>query len=240
MWRLITVLAALFCMAMAQQAQALSVPERFEYELTWIGMVAGSSSLESTRDDAGNMVLVSNAQSTRWIDRFYPVRDHVESQAQGMHPWLPFKYLIQTREGKKEKHKEVLFGRNGEESQYIDHVAGEKESHKLPLKVYDPLSAFAIIRDSELVVGKSIFIPMFDSKRLYDVEVKVLRKEKIKVPAGSFDTIVVHPVMKTEGIFVSKGPIHIWLTDDARRLPVRLRADVPIGSIVANLTGGTW
>ncbi|NIP40434.1 DUF3108 domain-containing protein, partial [Candidatus Saccharibacteria bacterium] len=42
------------------------------------------------------------------------------------------------------------------------------------------------------------------------------KKEKITIPAGTFDTIKVKPLLKSEGIFMRKGDVYIWLTDDEK------------------------
>ncbi len=55
------------------------------------------------------------------------------------------------------------------------------------------------------------------------------------MPAGKFDTIKINPIMKTEGLFVRKGKMYIWLTDDDRKIPVMFRSKVKIGSFVAKL-----
>ncbi len=81
---------------------------------------------------------------------------------------------------------------------------------------------------------------VFDSRKLWNVEVQVLRREKIKTKLGEFDTIVIKPLMKSEGIFNRKGDVYIWLTDDKKRVPVKLESKVAIGSITATLTGGTF
>ena len=57
---------------------------------------------------------------------------------------------------------------------------------------------------------------------------------------GSVDTIVIKPLMKSEGIFNRKGDMFIWLTDDERRLPVKMRTKVVVGSITATLVGGEY
>jgi hypothetical protein len=48
--------------------------------------------------------------------------------------------------------------------------------------------------------------------------------------------VVVEPVLKSEGVFKSKGSIHVWLTDDGRRIPVLVKSKIPIGSISVSLT----
>ena len=91
-----------------------------------------------------------------------------------------------------------------------------------------------------LEVGKSVHVTMFDSKKVWDVEVRVLKKQRIKVPAGTFDTVKIQPMMESEGIFDSKGEIYIWITDDERRIPVKVKSEILIGSITAILTGGVY
>ena len=49
-------------------------------------------------------------------------------------------------------------------------------------------------------------------------------------------TLVIEPVLaEGTGLFVKEGRLKIWLTDDARRIPVRLKSKVAIGSVTAEL-----
>ena len=52
----------------------------------------------------------------------------------------------------------------------------------------------------------------------------------------SSDLVVVEPILKSEGVFKSKGSILVWLSDDARRIPVMVKSKVPVGSISISLT----
>jgi len=72
------------------------------------------------------------------------------------------------------------------------------------------------------------------------VEVKVLRKEELDSVIGKRKTLVLKPELKSEGIFLRKGDIFIYLTDDEKRIPVMLRTKVLIGSVVADMTGGEF
>jgi hypothetical protein len=81
---------------------------------------------------------------------------------------------------------------------------------------------------------------MFDSKRLWNVEVQVLRKEKIRTELGEFNTVVIKPLMKSEGIFNKKGDMYIWLTDDQKRIPVKMQTKVAVGSVIATLVRGSF
>jgi hypothetical protein len=83
-----------------------------------------------------------------------------------------------------------------------------------------------------------VFIDIFDSEKLYKAEVRVLKKEVLETPAGKFNTVLIKPIVKSEGIFFGKGDILIWLTDDSRRIPVKLKTKIPFGSVKAILVGG--
>jgi len=53
---------------------------------------------------------------------------------------------------------------------------------------------------------------------------------------GELGTVIVKPELKSEGLFQSKGDILIWLTDDEKRIPVKVETKVPVGNIVARLS----
>ena len=228
--------AALFVMA----AQAYA-DQRFEFDLKWGFVLAGHSVLEQTDANGDTPARVeSSAISADWITTFYPVRDYVRAELDDPENFYPSNYRITTREGSHEKDREVQFSRAEGKAVYIDHLKGTKKKYKIPEQVHDPLSAFFRIKGMPLEVGRSVYINIFDSKKLWRVEVKVHRKERITVPAGTFDTVMIQPMMKSEGIFDAKGNIYIWLTDDERRIPVKVRSKITIGSMTALLTGGEY
>ena len=228
--------AALFVMA----AQACA-DQRFEFDLKWGFVLAGHSVLEHTGATGDSPALVeSSAISADWITSFYPVRDYVRVELDDPENFYPSNYRIQTKEGSHKKDREVQFSRADGNALYIDHLKGKKKNYEIPEQVHDPLSAFFRIKGMPLEVGKSVYIKIFDSKKLWNVEVKVHRKERITVPAGTFDTVMIQPMMKSEGIFDAKGNIYIWLSDDERRIPVKVRSKIAIGSMTALLTGGKY
>jgi hypothetical protein len=71
------------------------------------------------------------------------------------------------------------------------------------------------------------------------LEVKVLRREKVKVPAGEFDCLVVEPVLQASGIFKHEGRLTVWLTDDQFKIPVLMKSKVAVGSIASKLKNYT-
>jgi hypothetical protein len=92
----------------------------------------------------------------------------------------------------------------------------------------------------KLVVGESVYVSIFDSKKVWNVEVQVLRKEKLTLSMGTFDTVVIKPLMQSEGIFYRKGELLIWLTDDSKHVPVKMQTKVAVGAITATLVQASY
>ena len=61
--------------------------------------------------------------------------------------------------------------------------------------------------------------------------IRVLRKERIEVPAGTFNTIVVQPLITSPGLFSEKEKAEVWISDDNIRMVVQIRSHVKFGSL---------
>lgn len=228
--------------AMATSASALTVPEKLVYDMTWTGIKAGTATQEII-DEGDSIRIVSIARSADWISVFFPVEDRVESLLPKVPPpqlGLPHNFRMKVREGKHRRDKEIIFDHDKGKARYIDHLNGEKVELEIGKNTYDPYSSFYYVRTLPLQVGKSVFVSILDNKQLWNVEIQVLKKEKLDTILGEVNTILIKPLMKSEGIFQRKGEIYIWLTDDARRIPVKMKTKVTIGSVTATLVGGKF
>ena len=100
--------------------------------------------------------------------------------------------------------------------------------------VADPLddaAFFYFIRTIPLEVGKSYDFHRYFDPRANPVTIHVLRRERVTVPAGTFDAIVLQPMIKTNGIFSEGGHAELWLTDDDRRILVQMKSKLTFGSL---------
>ena len=218
-------------------ASALSIPEKLTYDLTWTGIKAGTATQEII-DDGNSIRVISTVRSAAWVSVFFPVEDRVESALTKVEPpllGLPHHFRMKVREGSHRRDREIIFDQKNQKAEYIDHIGGGKATIDIPQNTYDAYSSFYYLRTLKLDVGKSVFVNMLDNKKLWNVEVQVVKKEKLDTILGEINTIQVRPIMKSEGIFERKGAIDIWLTDDDRRIPVRMKTKVKIGSVTATL-----
>jgi hypothetical protein len=128
----------------------------------------------------------------------------------------------------------VVFDRGRGMAVYTINQKTPKEIEIQP-GVQDSLSSFYVLRTLALQIGQPVYIKTFSNGRIYDVEVQVLRRETVEAYWGPVDTFVVRPLMRFQEILRQKGDVLIWITDDKRRLPVRMETTIKVGSIEARL-----
>jgi len=105
---------------------------------------------------------------------------------------------------------------------------------ELPL---DDVSFLYFVRTIPLEVGQTYTYNRYFRESGNPVVLHVLRKETVRVPAGTFETVVVQPIIQTSGLFGDGGRAEVYFTDDDRRLLVQMKSSVPvIGSLSLHLT----
>jgi hypothetical protein len=232
----------LFLLIPASSAYPLNIPEKLVYDVTWTGIKAGTATQEILVEK-DSLRVVSTVRSADWISAFFPVEDRVESVLTKVQPpqiGLPQTFRMKVSEGHHRKDKEIIFDHGKGKARCIDHMNGENTIVGIGGHTYDAYSSFYYVRMLPLEIGKSVFVSVLDNKKLWNIEVQVLKKERIKTVMGEVNTILINPLLKNEGIFERKGAIFIWLTDDDKRIPVKMKTKVAIGSITATLVGGTY
>lgn len=172
--------------------------------------------------------VISRAESNNFFSSFYKVRDRVESfiDSAGIFTRRFEKHL---REGKFKADVINVYDQKNQK------VITRKDTIQVPVYVQDVLSAFYFVRTQDLKLGQSFSVDNFSGGKIYPLEVKVLKKEKIRVKAGKFACIVVEPILRSTGIFQHKGRLKVWLTEDKTHMPVKMQSEIAVGSIIAEL-----
>ncbi len=217
-------------------------PETLTYEVKWgvVSMGESSVSVREAVDFDGQPAyhVVSEARTTPFSDHIYKVRDRNESWMQ-VGDLRSLGYLKKLREGDFFRDEWVLFDydRLGFLSRRTGRDGGFTVSTgTIPGAVQDILSSIYSLRPKRLAVGDEI-VQDVNTKNNWPLVIKVTRRQRIKVPAGTFQCVAVEPALRGEGIFIQKGKsLTVWVTDDARHIPVLMQVDILIGSISAYLS----
>jgi hypothetical protein len=183
--------------------------------------------------------LVEQAHSAGWVDAFYTVHDRNDAwlDAQSL---ATLRYEKRIREGHYQVQETVtvnqLQHRLRDHSYRVDKKTYEDKELPVPPNVLDVLGSLYYVRTSSLTVGDSYTLDVYSSGKVWPLVVKVIRREKVSVPAGKFDCFRVEPLLREQGIFITKGrKLEVWLTADERHMPVLMRSEVFIGHVAALL-----
>jgi len=218
-----------------------SVNKRFVYYIYWTGIRGGTAVMDYKTTPSG-FTISTHATSAPVISIFYKVDDFAEST---IYPdGYPKRFIMKTQEGRHKRDKATYFEPRVDNKRqkviYHDKLEDEKFEFFLKKPAHDPLSAFFAMTRMSLEAGHSEYINIFDSKKVWHTEVQVLRKEKVHVQSREFNTILVKPLMKSEGIFKRTGDMFIWVTDDDRKIPVLFKSKAVIGTFTVELAEGDF
>jgi hypothetical protein len=211
--------------------------EKLDFGVKWQFITVGYATMEVREPEDVNgrkaYHIYTEARTAPFFDNFYKVRDTNES-------WIDteslcsLKFVSNVNESKHVKmDTEIYDQENGKFS-----LVEQNKSGTIPAWVQDILSSLYYLRTKELTVGEAISIDTHSGKDSWPLVIKVVKRERITVPAGEFNCVLVEPAIREgTGIFESRGKLWVWLTDDARKVPVKMSSKIPIGSVQAVLTG---
>jgi hypothetical protein len=207
------------------------VGEKLKYSVNWGNVNAGSASLkvEDIIEYQGHEVyqVIVEAKSNKFFSVFYRVRDKLESliDVKGI---FSRRYWTKQDEGHKKRERKYEFDHENNLATYKD------KTYYIRYGIQDEVSAVFFIRTLDLQVGTPVYVDIFAKRKNWQVKCNVLRTEKIKVPAGKFDTILIEPELRFDGL-MKKGKVKVWFTNDKRRIPVQIKSKIVIGSITMKL-----
>lgn len=118
---------------------------------------------------------------------------------------------------------------------YRELVKGEGEERQSVANPLDDGSFLYFVRTVPLEVGKTYVFERYFRPDRNPVTIRVLRKERVKVPAGTYDAIVIQPMIKAKGIFSEGGRAEVWLSDDENRMMLQMKSRLSIGTLTLKL-----
>ncbi len=237
---LILVLSA--CLPLpAQPAAALAVQtavsqrDRLTYDVEWRLIHAGTVVIEAEKAHASlELESAGLVSSLMKIHDVYRV-DYDE-------PLCATSAVMDSQEGKRHHETKVTYDRSSNRATYLErdvikNAVLHSDEIAVPNCVQEVIGAFLKLRGLSVEPGQSAQIPMSDGRKFVSVKIDAQEREEVKTPVGSFKTIRYEANMLNGVVYSRKGRAFVWLTDDARHLPVqiRLRMQFPIGTVTLQL-----
>lgn len=156
-------------------------------------------------------------------------------------PYISYRHI---EEGDYRKHEQINFDHQKQTATVNifdrdNRRITETTSYTVKSGVQDIVSGFYYLRTldlSSLSKGQTINIGGFFDKKTYNIKLTYEGKERIKTKIGEFDTFIFSPTMPSNKLFNGDNPVKVWITDDKNRIPVKITANLVVGSLNMEIT----
>jgi hypothetical protein len=210
----------------------LIVGEHLEYDVRFGKLRVGRGSMEIREiTDVRGREAWHTVFAIRGGIPFFRVDDRLESWIDSR-SFASLRLAQHTNEGRYHRERHIEFFPDRSTMLEQGDSAREEPTVEEPL---DEGALLYFVRTLPLNVGDRYSLDRYFRPDRNPVRLEVLRRERIDVPAGTFETIVVRPTISTSGIFSENGQAEVWVTDDERHLMVRMTAKLSFGTLSLSL-----
>jgi hypothetical protein len=224
----------------ATQPSSTAGKYRLHYGVEWRMVRAGLARVTWTPEANGGVQADLHLESAGLVNKLYRVND--DYRANLTSELCGSTVLFNSEEGKRRRESKLTFDRAAGKVSYLErdliknNTVLSKEL-QIPQCTFEYMGAMHHLRNMRLEPGQSVTVPVTDGKKFAQVKVEAQEREQVKTPVGTFSAIR-HEIHMFNGVIIPKNAkMYMWLTDDARRLPVQLRVRLQflIGTITLQL-----
>jgi hypothetical protein len=224
-------------------AHVLPAKESLSYTIEWRLITAGKAQLDwspaRTADGQGWQANL-HLESTGLVSKLFRVNDNYTSKlAQDLCAESSY---IDAQEGSRHRETVITFDRDDRKASYrekdlLNNSMVATKEIDVPSCVHDVVGGLFKLRTLRLDPGQSTHVPMSDGKKSVMARVEAQQRENVRTPAGTYKTIRYEAFLFNNVLYRRDAHLYVWLTDDARRLPVqiKIRMQFTVGTITLQL-----
>ncbi len=229
--------------APAAPRKELPVPyqagEVLEYDIGWSSYVTAGTAAVTVKEKKASYnsvayYIVAEGRPTALLSKLYTLYYKADTLID-VYTMLPQRGSLYVEEGKRHRMKTTTFNQATRHARYEVQTSTHVEKDlALPGFTQDALSALYVLRSIPMKAGDKFNMPVTDAGDVYKVQMQVGAVESVKTPLGTMNALKIVPVITTAK---GAGPsgIAIWISDDAKRLPLKIEAQLAVGKFVITL-----
>lgn len=220
---------------------AFGVGEWFKFRIHYGFVNAGYATLEVKEAVLHNekvFHLIGKGQTTGISRFFFKVDDLYESYIDEK-TYVPYQFLRKINEGGYTKNQEGFFTPQQNKITVKDYKHKTEKTFAIPKNTQDILSAFYYLRNfatiDDIKPGEYIAIDMFFDEETTKFKLKFIGRENIKTKFGTVASMIFKPYVFSGRVFNEQESVTVWISDDDNKIPLRIQANLVVGSIKADL-----
>ena len=225
---------------------AYKAGEWFKFKMSYSGFLkAGNATLDLRQKKLNGkdvFHVVGKGWTTGAIKWFFKVEDRYESYFD-KETTAPYKFIRKINEGGHTRDIEINFNQDKHEATINNKKHNTVETVKTKPNVQDLVSAFYYLRnnyDTKTIKKYDVVkLNMFFSGENYVFKLKFLGRETIKIKLNGtkvkINTMKFRPYVQAGRVFKEEESLTVWISDDENKIPLRIKADLAVGSLRGDL-----
>ena len=225
----------------AQSHQAFQGVEWFQFRIHYLGFNASFATLEVKEETfKGKPVyhITGKGKSTGLLHWFFKVDDNYETYIDRK-TGAPYRFIRQIDEGGHTKDIQIDFNHESNTALVYNRKHGTKKTFTVEENVQDMLSSFYYLRNKlevkGLKPGDEINLNMFFDNENYDFKLEFLGREMLHTKFGKMAALKFRPYVMAGRVFKEEESLTLWVSDDANRMPLKIKAELAVGSLNADI-----
>lgn len=215
---------------------------KFRMHYGWLNASYATLQVHSANIDGTPVYhVVGTGKTTGFASIFFKVDDRYESYFD-KEDGKPYRFIRKIDEGGYKKDVEINFDHKRDKAILNDKKNKKKINFALQDSIQDLISAFYYLRNNyepeDLVKGEAIKLKLlYDDDGIFNFKLKYLGTEVIKTKYGKVECHKFRPLVQSGRVFKEQESLTLWVSKDENRIPIRIKADLAVGSIKADLDG---
>jgi hypothetical protein len=250
---MIRIVALVLCAAISAQRSTkppapaakkeMTVPFRpgevLEYDIGWSSYLTAGTATVTVREKkpSYNSVayyIVAEGRPTPLLGKLYTLYYKADTLLDA-YSLLPQRGSLYVEEGKRKRMKTLTFNQGAKQAKYEVQTATRVEkTMTIPAFTQDSLSALYVLRSIPMKAGDKFNMPIADAGEIFKVQMQVVGSEPLKTPLGTLNALKIVPVITVTRGTPPRG-FTIWMSDDARRWPLKIEAQLAVGKFTVTL-----
>ena len=214
--------------------------ETLTYDVSWSTFLVAGTVVTTVKEkkqsfDSTAYYMVAEARPTALLSSIYSLYYKLDTLLDAS-TLLSQRGSLYTEEGKRHSLKTTLFDRKARRAFFeYQSTTTVKADFPIAASTQDALSAIYVLRTIPLNAGAHLTMPISDDGVKYTMTIDVVGQERVKTPLGETSGWKVVPVVTDEKGDEAGSNMAIWISNDARRYPLKMQAELPLGTFVLSL-----